>query len=185
MTTDPLNAARAPYPAWTYPARALWTFVQFSIWRVAWSRIYVLRPAILKLFGAKLPWRTLISGDVRIHFPWHLQIGRHCAIGPGVTIYNLGGLLIGDRVVISQDVYFCGGTHDHTKANYPLIRRPLTIEDDVWIGAGAFICPGVRVGKAAVVGARAVVTKDVMPWKIVAGNPARVIRDRVIRSEDG
>ncbi|MCI0560697.1 MAG: hypothetical protein MN733_19605, partial [Nitrososphaera sp.] len=62
-----------------------------------------------------------------------------------------------------------------------LIRMPIVIEDDVWIGAGAFIGPGVKVGQGAVVGARAVVTKDVPPWKIVAGNPACIIKDRIIQ----
>ncbi len=61
------------------------------------------------------------------------------------------------------------------------MRKPIVIEDDVWIGAGAFIGPGVRIGQGAVVGARAVVFKDVPRWKVVAGNPAQVLKDRVMR----
>lgn len=179
--THPVGAAKAPYPKWTYPARAVWMLVQASLWRLAWKRIWILRPAILKCFGAQLPFRVLISEAVRIYFPWWLTIGTQVSFGPGVTFYNLGGIRIGHRVIISQDVYLCGGTHDYTVPTYPLRRLPIVIEDDVWIGAGAFIGPGVRIGRGAVVGARAVVTRDVPPWKVVVGNPARVVKDRVIR----
>jgi putative colanic acid biosynthesis acetyltransferase WcaF len=181
VQTHPEQAARAPYPKWTYPARAAWLMVQATLWRLAWKKVRFLRPAILKCFGAKLSFEVLISQAVRIHFPWLLATGDQVVVGPGVTFYNLGGVRIGRRVVISQDVYLCGGTHDYTVANYPLLRLPIVIENDVWIGAGAFIGPGVRVGEGSVVGARAVVTKDVPPWKVVAGNPARIIKDRVIK----
>ncbi len=170
-----------PYPAWTYPARAAWSLVQATAWRVAWSKLYFLRPAILRMFGASVPFRCLIGGSVRMHFPWLMTIGTDVAISHGVVFYNLGGTTIGNRAVISHDAYLCGGTHDYTKSNYPLVRRPIVIEDDVWIGAGAFIGPGVRIGRGAVIGARAVVFKDIPPWKVAVGNPARLIKDRVVK----
>ncbi|HEY2679108.1 MAG TPA: DapH/DapD/GlmU-related protein [Steroidobacteraceae bacterium] len=181
MIVDP-RGAFMPYPKWTYPMRAVWRLVEITVWRLAWKRLFFLRPAILKAFGASLPLRCLISGGVTIYFPWALRIGRSAAISDRVVFYNLAGVTLGDRVVVSQDVYFCGGTHDYTRPNYPLRRLPIHVEDDVWIGAGAFIGPGVRVGQGAVVGARAVVTKDVAPWKVVAGNPARIIKDRQVIS---
>ena len=180
MNTDPSRAARMPYPKWTYPARAVWLFVQATLWKVAWGRSRVLRPALLRLFGASVPVRCLIAGSVKVYFPWLMTVGTDVAISHGVVIYNLGGMTIGHRVVISQDVYLCGGTHDYTRKVYPLVRKPIVIEDDAWIGAGAFIGPGVRIGRGCVVGARAVVFKDVPPWKVVIGNPARAIKDRVL-----
>jgi putative colanic acid biosynthesis acetyltransferase WcaF len=182
MLTDTARAARKPYAWWTYPARGLWQMVQASVWRLAWRRLDFLRPAILRSFGARVPPRSLICGSVRVYFPWALRIGVHSAISERVTFYNLGGVTLGDRVVISQDVYFCGGTHDYSLPAYPLQRKAISVEDDVWIGAGAFIGPGVKIGQGAVVGARAVVFKDVPPWKVVVGNPARVIKDRVLRT---
>jgi len=182
VKTDPGNAAVMPYPRWTYPVRALWLLVQFTVWRLAWKRIPFCRPSLLRAFGATLPLRTLICGGVQVYFPWGLRIGRQVAISDRVTFYNLGGIRLGDRVVVSQDVYFCGGTHDYRVPNYPLRTLPIVVEDDVWIGAGAFIGPGVRIGAGAVVGARAVVAKDVPPWKVVAGNPARVINDRIMKA---
>lgn len=182
MQTDPTRTAVAPYPAWTYLARGVWLLVQGTLWRLAWKKLWFLRPAMLKCFGARVPLRLLLSEGVRIHLPWEVCVGREVAIGPRVDIYNLGGVRIGDRVVISQDAYLCGGTHDYSVPSYPLLRKPIVIEDDVWIGAGAFLGPGVRIGRGSVVGARAVVTRDVPSWKVVAGNPARIIKDRVLRA---
>lgn len=182
MQTAPSSSAFAPYAAWVYPARAAWVCIQATVWRLAWKKIWPLRPALLKCFGAKMPFRALISENIRVHFPWNMKMGFDVAVGPRVDFYNLGGIHIGNRVVISQDAYLCGGTHDYTKPDYPLVRKTIVIHDDVWIGAGAFIGPGVTIGQGAVVGARAVVTKDVPAWKVVAGNPARVIKDRVIQA---
>ena len=111
MVTNPNAAAFMPYPKWTYPARVLWQLVQATIWRLAWKRIRVLRPAILKAFGASMPFQCLICSGVTVYFPWELSIGKHVAISDDVTFYNLGGMTLGDRVVVSQHVYFCGGTH--------------------------------------------------------------------------
>jgi putative colanic acid biosynthesis acetyltransferase WcaF len=180
MNTDPRGVARRPYPLWTYAARTLWKLVESTLWRLAWRRLHFLRPSILRLFGARLPLRCLISGSVQVYFPWLLDIGTDVAIADRVVFYNLGGVTVGHRAVISQDVYLCGGTHDYTSPKYPLICKAIAIEDDVWIGAGAFIGPGVRIGRGAVVGARAVVFKDVPSWKVVVGNPARVLKDRVL-----
>jgi len=182
LQTEPNSSARAPYPPWTYLARALWLIVQSTLWLLAWKRLRILRGGILWLFGASTPLVVLISEGVRVYFPWSLKIGQHVAIGPRVNFYNLGGVRLGDRVVISQDAYFCGGTHDYTHPRYPLVRGAIIIEDDVWVGAGAFIGPGVTVGRGAVVGARAVVMKNVPAWKVVAGNPAHVIKDRILRT---
>ena len=182
MITDPTSVARRPYPFWTYPVRGVWAIVQATLWRLAWRRVDFLRPSLLKLFGASVPSRFLVGSGVKVYFPWKLSIGEHAAISDRVAFYNLGGIRLGDRVVVSQDVYFCGGTHDYSRADYPLITKAIIVEDDVWIGAGAFVGPGVRIGHGAVVGARAVVVKDVPAWKVVAGNPARIIADRVMRA---
>lgn len=170
-----------PYARWEYAARFLWGIVWHTLWQVCWHRIPLLRSLILRLFGTRADSTLHIAGSVRIIRPWELSFGQHCEVGPRTHLYNLGGLVIGNEVLISQDVYICGGTHDHTDPTYPLVRRKIVIEDYVWIAAGAFIGPGVRIGQGAVVGARAVVTRDVEPWTIVAGNPAKVVKQRQMR----
>ena len=97
-----------------------------------------------------------------------------------VNLYNAFGIRIGSRVVISQGTFLCSATHDYRDPCYRLRGAPIVIEDDCWIAAEAFIAPGVRIGTGAVVGARAVVIKDVGPWTVVAGNPARALRPRVL-----
>ncbi|MCC6422987.1 MAG: putative colanic acid biosynthesis acetyltransferase [Phycisphaerales bacterium] len=150
---------------------------------MCWRRIPRGRGFILKLFGAKGSTRIWVSENVWIEMPWMLTIGDFVAIGPRVHLYNLGGIEIGHHVVISQDAYLCGGTHDYTSLAYPLIRKKITVGNYVWIAAGAFIAPGVTIGDGAVIGARAVVTRDVEPWTVVAGNPARVIKRRIMAKE--
>jgi putative colanic acid biosynthesis acetyltransferase WcaF len=132
------------------------------------------------LFGARLGRGVRVDPSARIFAPWGLVIGDDTAIGCNAMLYNLGPMQIGSRVTISQGAHLCGGTHDHTLATMPLQRMPIVICDDVWICADAFIGPGVTVGPRAVVGARAVAVRDVRAEMIVVGNPAKVIKRRLI-----
>jgi putative colanic acid biosynthesis acetyltransferase WcaF len=111
-------------------------------------------------------------------YPWLLEVGDWVSIADGVTIYNLGRVRIGSHSAISQGSHICAGSHDYARADLPLTRPPITIGAGVWVAADAFVGPGVTVGDNSVVGARAVVTRDVPPGVVVAGNPARVIKQR-------
>lgn len=173
-----------PYPFKNYIMRVVWFLVYCSVWKLGWKRIRFLRAAMLRAVGARVHLDLEVNGSARIMFPWLMTIGARCAIGPRVDIYNLGGIEIGDDVVLSQDVYLCGGTHDYTRNDYPLLRKKITIGNGVWICAGAFIGPGVTIGEGAVIGARAVVMKDVEPWAIMSGNPAVMVKRRVMRGAD-
>jgi putative colanic acid biosynthesis acetyltransferase WcaF len=171
-----------PYSFKDYVKRVIWQSLYCSIWKLCWKRIPVLRASILRALGARVERDFQVDGSARIMFPWLLRCGRRSAIGPRVDIYNLGGIDMGDDVVLSQDVYLCGGTHDYTRNDYPLLRKKITIGNGVWVCAGAFIGPGVTVGEGAIVGARAVVMKDVEPWTVVAGNPAVAVKRRVMQN---
>ncbi|MDR2683898.1 MAG: putative colanic acid biosynthesis acetyltransferase, partial [Prevotellaceae bacterium] len=81
----------------------------------------------------------------------------------------------------SQRAFLCTASHDITKPDMPLITAPIIIEDQAWIAADAFIGMGVTIGQGAVVGARAAVFKDVEPWTVVGGNPAKFIKKREIK----
>lgn len=171
-----------PYPIKDYFLRILWIIMQNTIWKLLWHRIFFLRALILKIFGAEISGLQIQAfGSTKIFRPWALKIGKYVTIGPRVHLYNLNNIIIGDNTVISQDAYLSGGTHDYSKSNLPLLRKDIIIGDNVWIGAGAFVSPGVKIGDGAVIGARAVVTKDVEPWTVVAGNPAKFIKKREIK----
>jgi len=165
-----------------------------QVWRVLWGLCQPLfrlspRPCfgwrrfVLRCFGARIGRHVNVYPSARIYFPWNLTVGDWSAIGEDALIYNLGPVTIGERVTISHRAHLCAGTHDYRRADLPLIKSPITIGDQVWICADAFIGPDVTVREGAIVGARAVVTKDVEPWVVVAGNPARIIKRRDTKSE--
>jgi len=161
--------------------RVLWAFAK-PLFRFSPRTFFGWRNFLLKLLGARIGKQVHIYNSATIYFPWNLEIGDWSAIGEHAYIYNLGTIRIGARVTISQRAHLCAGTHDHTDPTLPLLKPPIDIGDQVWICADAFVGPGVTIGEGALVGARAVVVKDVDPWQIVVGNPARVIKKRVLKS---
>lgn len=115
--------------------------------------------------------------------PWKLQMGDHSCLGDAAICYNIGGVRIGAHSTVSQYVHLCSSSHDYEHPNMPQTFGPVVIEDQVWIAADAFVGPGVTVGQGAVVGARAAVFKDVEPWTVVGGNPARFIKKRELKRD--
>jgi putative colanic acid biosynthesis acetyltransferase WcaF len=136
------------------------------------------RNFLLKLFGARIGRHVHIFPTVRIAIPWNLSVGDDAAIGDGAILYSLGLIHIGPAVTISQYGHICAGTHDYRRPELPLMKPPISIEEGAWICADAFVGPNVTVSAFAIVGARAVVTRDVAAGTIVAGNPARMISTR-------
>lgn len=107
-----------------------------------------------------------------------MSVGRNVFVNQNCTFYDLGGLDIGDDVMIGPNVSLITSSHplEPSQRRERIIAKPIVIERNVWIAAGATIIGGVTVGENSVVAAGAVVTKDVPPNTLVAGNPARVIR---------
>ncbi|AIO41920.1 bacterial transferase hexapeptide family protein [Burkholderia cenocepacia] len=107
-----------------------------------------------------------------------MRVGRNVFVNQNCTFYDLGGLDIGDDVMIGPNVSLITSGHpiEPSRRRDAVVARPIAIGNNVWIGAGATIIGGVTVGENAVIAAGSVVTKDVPPNTLVAGNPARVIR---------
>lgn len=135
---------------------------------------------LLRLFGAKVHRTSVVYSTVRIYMPWNLEMAEFSCLSPEVDCYNVDKIFIGAHSTVSQKTYLCSASHDVTKSTHPLITAPIIIEDQVWIGADAFIGMGVTIGQGAVVGATASVYKNVSPWTIVGGNPAKFIKNRII-----
>jgi putative colanic acid biosynthesis acetyltransferase WcaF len=177
------KAQASPYTSpWSIIDRikiGLWGIVWALFWRPTPNKIFARwRPLLLRLFGATVRGRPFFANTARVKMPWNLDVGDRACIAPGVEIYNLGPCVIGARANITQYVYLCGGTHDLSDPNLPLIVGRIEVGEDAFIGAKALLLPGVTIGQGAVVGAGAVVTKDVPPWMVHAGNPAKPVGER-------
>lgn len=131
---------------------------------------------LLRCYGAQIGSEVHIYPSVQIAIPWNLVIGDQAAIGDCAKLYALGKITIGARSTISQGAHVCAGTHDIADPARPLLKPPITIGNDVWICADAFIGPGIVVADGAIVAARAVAVKNVALREVVAGNPARRVR---------
>ena len=136
------------------------------------------RRFLLRSFGAQVGDHVQIHPSVRVFIPWNLEIGDWSSVGFDALLYNLGPMKIGEKVTISQRAHLCGGSHDFRDPAMPLLKLEVEVGDEAWICADAFVGPGVKVGKQAVVAARAVVVKDVGDGEIVGGNPAKGIGKR-------
>ena len=174
------NRAAAKYSRKEQLLRVLWS-VGAIVFRLSPRPCFGFRRWLLRLFGAELGANTNIYPSAHIYFPWNLKVGEWSSVGEWALIYNLGPVTIGNNVALSQRTHLCAGTHDRTRADMPLLKPPINIGDSAWICADAFVGPGLKVGEGAVVGARSVVVKDVPAWCVVAGNPARVIKPRIMR----
>ena len=147
---------------------AAWTPRQLAPWR-RW---------LLRCFGARMAPGSDVRASARVWFPAHLEMARGAVIGPGVNVYSMGTISLGEDVLVSQGAHLCAGTHDCDSPQFQLVAKPIRIGAKAWIAAEAFVGPGARIGEGAVLGARAVAFGELEPWTIYSGNPAKPIRRR-------
>jgi putative colanic acid biosynthesis acetyltransferase WcaF len=114
----------------------------------------------------------------RIQIPWHVTLHDRSCVGDRANLYSLGEVELGAKCTVAQEAYLCTGTHDFGDPQLPLVTAKITVGTDAFVGARAFLMPGVHIGDGAVVGACSVVTSNVEPKAIVRGSPARFIRYR-------
>jgi putative colanic acid biosynthesis acetyltransferase WcaF len=161
--------------------RIAWTLTAAVLFRPSPRPCFKLRAALLRFFGAKVGRDVHVYPTTLFPMPWNVELGDESTVGEKAIVYSLGRITIGARAIISQGSHLCAGTHDYTDPAFELLKTPITIGPDAWVCADAFVGPNVTIGRGAVVGARAVAMKDVDPWMIVAGNPARPVRKRELR----
>lgn len=137
---------------------------------------------LLRLFGARIDATAIVYSSAKVYYPANLTMGAYACLASDVDCYNVAPVTIGDNTTVSQGAYLCTASHDITNPLNPLVTKPIVIEDQAWVAAGAFVGMGVTIGQGAVVGARAAVFKDVEPWTVVGGNPAKFIKRREIRA---
>lgn len=159
-------------------ARLLWGMVYLFFFRYSPRPLHGWRRILLRFFGASIGKGVHVYPGVRIWAPWNLEIDDYSGVGDGVQLYSQGLIKIGKYVVVSQGTYLCAGTHDYREPGFPLITKPIHIEDHVWVAAEAFIHPGITIGEGTVVGARSVVNRSLPSWKVCSGNPCIILKDR-------
>ena len=162
--------------------RAVWNITYLILFRPFSLRFFKKwRIMILRVFGANVSWTSMVNSNVKIWAPWNLELGDYSCLGPRVNCYNQGLISLKNNVTVSQDCSLCASSHDYTSKRHDLFLSPITIHDNAWIAAEAFIGPGVTIGKGSVIGARSAVFKDTEPWTVAGGNPAKFIKNRVLK----
>ena len=139
---------------------------------------HLLRDACYRTLGLKIGRKSSIYSLCEIRKPWGVCIGRNSIVGEKVMLDGRRGIRIGDNVNISSGVWIWSVDHDYTSQYFDSIGSEVVIGDYAWICSRATILPGVKIGEGAVVAAGAVVTKDVEPYTVVGGVPAKKIAMR-------
>ncbi len=163
--------------------RTLWYFTNALIFQNPLIPLTGLKVALLRLFGAKIGKGVVIKPSVNIKYPWRLTIGNHTWIGEKVWIDSLENITIGNNCCLSQGAMLLCGNHNYSKPTFDLITKKVTLEDGVWIGAYAIVCPGVNCGSHSVLAVNSVATKNLQPYTIYQGNPAIQTKHRKISNQ--
>ncbi|HEX2697006.1 MAG TPA: acyltransferase [Anaerolineales bacterium] len=130
----------------------------------------------------RLGKNSLFYPNVTIHFPENVSMGSGSSVAEFTHIWGRGGVEIGDNVLIASHAIITSQTHDATALVMRLsqVDQQVIIENNVWIGSNAIILPGVHIGAGSIVGAGSVVTHDIPSNSVVAGVPARFLKDRKV-----
>ncbi|MEO6404461.1 MAG: WcaF family extracellular polysaccharide biosynthesis acetyltransferase [Ferruginibacter sp.] len=158
--------------------RGAWYLVNMVFFKSSFFPFYGFKRGLLRWFGATVGIGVLIKPGVNIKYPWKLVIGNHVWIGEAVWIDNLELVTIGNDVCISQGAFLLCGNHDYKSPAFDLIVKPITLEDEVWIGAKAIVAPGVTCRKAAVLAVGSVAGTDLEAGQVYQGNPAEKVKAR-------
>jgi maltose O-acetyltransferase len=143
---------------------------------------YITKSRVLSSFFRTCGPSFYIGPGVSIHGYKHISIGTNVRVLHRSSVLGNGGLTIGDNVRLAPEVTVLTRNHDYNSEALPYdnsyVNKPVTIEDNVWVGTKAIILPGVTVAEGAIIAAGAVVTKDVPRLAICGGNPARILKYR-------
>ncbi|WP_232504438.1 LbetaH domain-containing protein [Sulfuricella denitrificans] len=134
---------------------------------------------MLRCFGARLGKGCHIYPQARIWAPWNLICDDVVGVADEAIIYNPEPIYLGSHSVISQQAYLCGASHDPDDPAFPLIAKPIRIGAYAWVCSRATVQLGVNMAEGAVLGLGGVATKDMEPWSVYGGIPARKIKNRV------
>lgn len=159
-------------------ARVSWTLAWLLLARFTPPPCHAWRALLLRLFGARLGRNVRVHGSAMIWLPANLDLGDNVLIGPGARLYNQGRIRIGAHSIVSQRAHLCASSHDLADPAFQLELRPISLGENCWVAAEAFVGPGVTMGDGAVLGARGALFQDAAGGGVYSGNPARLIKQR-------
>lgn len=160
--------------------RVLWYFANILFLMNPLNPISIVKVRLLRCFGAKIGKGVVIKPSVNIKYPWNLSIGDYTWIGENVWIDNLVQVTIGSDVCVSQGAMLLCGNHNYKKSTFDLMVGKIVLEDGCWVGAQSVVCPGVTLHSHAVLGVASVANKNLDAYTIYQGNPAQMVRKRII-----
>ncbi len=163
-----------------FARRIIWYTVNVCIFKTSLQWPNSLKSRLLKLFGAKVGRNLNIKPCVNIKYPWFLELGNNVWFGEKCWIDNLGMVRIKDNVCISQGAMLLTGNHNYKMEKFDLIIGEVTLEDGVWVGAMAIVCPGVTMHTHSILLAGSVLTHNAEAYGIYQGNPAELKKKRII-----
>ena len=162
--------------------RFLWNFCRIFLFFPFKGKVFRRwRNLVLRMFGAKIAKTASVHASAKIWMPLNLELDEFACISDNVDCYNVDKVSLGKKATVSQRVFLCTASHNISSKKHELITKPIIIENFSWICAESFVSMGVTIGEGAVVGARAAVYKDVEPWNVVGGNPAKFIKNRELK----
>lgn len=160
--------------------RGLWYLTNLIIFQTGLFPFYGMKRTLLRWFGARLGQGVIIKPGVNIKYPWKLAIGAYTWIGEKVWIDNLGFVEIGAQVCISQGAMLLCGNHNYSLSSFDLMVKGIILEDGVWIGARALVCPGVTCASHSVLAVLSVANRSLEAYSVYQGNPALFVKKRMI-----
>lgn len=167
-------------PGKSGPVRLLWYLINAVVFNTHLFPMNRLKVILLKSFGATIGEGVIIKPKVNIKYPWKLIIGDYTWIGEEVWIDNLAAVRIGANCCISQGAMLLCGNHNYKKVSFDLITDPIVLEDAVWVGAKAVVCPGVIAAANSVLTVGSIATGNLEASFIYQGNPATKLKERII-----
>jgi putative colanic acid biosynthesis acetyltransferase WcaF len=157
-----------------------WVLISLLLFRLCPFSFSALKCAVLRAFGARIGSNVTFKPQVKVTFPWKLTVGDNVWLGEECWLLNLDPIIIGNNVCVSQRAMLCTGSHDYKRTTFDLITRPIKIENGAWVGAGSWVGPGVTIGSHAVLALGSVATQTLAANGIYRGNPAVLVKQRVI-----
>jgi putative colanic acid biosynthesis acetyltransferase WcaF len=158
--------------------RALWNITYALLYRPSPRPMHAWRVSLLRLFGATMGPGCHFYGKGRVWAPWNLVCEDCVALAEDAELYNPSPMYLASHANISQGAYVCGATHLYNDPGFLLVSTPMRLGAYSWVCARAIVSPGVNLGNGAVLGLGSIATKDLDPFGVYAGVPARKVKER-------